>query len=195
MRRVGIGGAQLADVNFGGGQSVEPKVVFGTPAWLDAVRHAAAESQRLGLELDLFASPGWSLTGGPWVKPEQAMKKLVWSEAHVDGARHVTLSLPHPPVVNGPIRDLARGGQSTADPTFYGDDAVIAYPTPSDERDLAALHPVVTTNAGTVDGAALLDDDLNTALVVRPAGDGSPAWIQLAFPTATGWPSTRPRTP
>jgi hypothetical protein len=182
MRRVGIGGAQLADVNAGSGQTVEAKVVFGTPAWLDAVHHAAAEAARLGLELDLFASPGWSLTGGPWVTPAQAMKKLVWSETQVDGSRHVTMPLPHPPVVNGPIRDLARGGQSSADPTFYGDDAVIAYPTPADERNLAELHPVVTTNAGAVDGAALLDDDLNTALVVRPPADGTPAWIQLAFP-------------
>src|SRR6476620_11938676 len=43
MHRVGIAGAQLADVNAGGGQTVEHKIVFGTPEWLDAVRHAAAE--------------------------------------------------------------------------------------------------------------------------------------------------------
>src|SRR5215203_4669569 len=33
MKRAGIGGLQLADVNAGGGQSVEKKVVFGTPEW------------------------------------------------------------------------------------------------------------------------------------------------------------------
>jgi hypothetical protein len=31
------------------------------------------------------------------------------------------------------------------------------------------------------DGAALLDDDLNTSLAVQPPPDGGPAWIQLAF--------------
>src|SRR5918911_390427 len=85
MRRVGIAGFQLADVNAGGGQSVEKKVVFGTPEWLAAVRHAASEADRLGLEMAIFSSPGWSETGGPWVKPEQAMKKLVWSETTVSG--------------------------------------------------------------------------------------------------------------
>src|SRR4051812_10424963 len=42
MKRVGIGGFMLADVNSGRGQDVEPKIPFGTPEWYDAVRHAAA---------------------------------------------------------------------------------------------------------------------------------------------------------
>ena len=182
MHRVGIAGAQLADVNAGGGQTVEHKIVFGTPEWLDAVRHAAAEARRLGLDLDLFASPGWSLTGGPWVKPAQAMKKLVFSERVVDGGTPVrgVFVLPAPPRVNGPIRNLVRAG-SANDPTFYADDRVIAYRTPSAERDVALLHPVVTTHAGTVDGTALLDDDLNTALVVQAPAEGA-AWIQLTLP-------------
>ena len=37
MKRVGIAGFQLADVNAGGGQTVEQKIVFGTPEWLAAV--------------------------------------------------------------------------------------------------------------------------------------------------------------
>src|SRR5512136_977116 len=85
MKHVGIGGFMLADVNAGGGQTVEPKTPFGTPEWFDAVRHAAAEADRLGLEMAIFSSPGWSETGGPWVQPQQAMKKLVWSETVVQG--------------------------------------------------------------------------------------------------------------
>src|SRR5687768_131952 len=181
MKRAGIAGFQLADVAAGGGQPVERKIVFGTPEWLDAVRHAAAEADRLGLEMDIFASPGWSITGGPWVKPAQAMKKLVWSETSVQGPQRLSMRLPNPPSNNGPIRNLARSMTPSQDPTFYGDDAVIAYPTPADERDLIALRPTVTTNAGVVDGAALLDDDLNTALSVRPPAGGGAAWIQLAF--------------
>lgn len=82
MKRVGIAGMQLADVNAGGGQTVDKKIVFGTPEWLDAVRHAAAEADRLGLEMTIFSSAGWSETGGPWVGPEQAMKKQI-GRAHV----------------------------------------------------------------------------------------------------------------
>src|SRR5882757_3134661 len=33
MKRVGIGGFMLADVNSGRGQTVEKKVEFGTPDW------------------------------------------------------------------------------------------------------------------------------------------------------------------
>src|SRR5687768_3896379 len=34
MKRVRLAGFQLADVNAGGGQTVEKKTVFGTPEWL-----------------------------------------------------------------------------------------------------------------------------------------------------------------
>lgn len=182
MKRVGIGGMQLADVNFGMGQTVEEKIVFGTPAWLEAVRHAAAEADRLGLEMALFSSAGWSLTGGPWVKPEQAMKKLVWSESIVEGPRTFSEKLPRPPSNNGPIRNLSTGGGSNPpDPTYYGDSAVIAFLTPQDERSMADQQPVVTTNAGPVDATPLLDDDLNTALTVVSPPDGDTAWVQFAF--------------
>ena len=123
MKRAGIGGFQLADVAAGGGQTVDRKILFGTPEWLDAVRHAAAEAERLGLEMTIFSSPGWSETGGPWVQPEEAMKKLVWSETSVTGPRAFHEQLPHPPSNNGPIQNL-RGG-SAQDPTFYGDSAVV----------------------------------------------------------------------
>jgi hypothetical protein len=178
MKRVGIGGFQLADVNFGGGQTVEEPVVFGTPAWLAAVRHAAAEADRLGLEMAIFSSPGWSLTGGPWVKPEEAMKKLVWSDTVVRGPGRFAGKLPAPPSVNGPFQEL---GRRSSDPTYYGDQAVLAYRTPPDEPGTAPPRPTVTTQAGPVDATALLDGDLNTALVVRAPAGGGPAWVQLAY--------------
>lgn len=42
MKRVGIGAAHVADIGAPGGQSIEKKIVFFTPEWLDAFRHAAA---------------------------------------------------------------------------------------------------------------------------------------------------------
>lgn len=141
MQHVGIGGFQLADVAAGGGQTVEEKIVFGTPEWVDAVRHRAAEAEKLGLEMTIFSSAGWSETGGPWVKPEEAMKKLVWSETSVTGPRRFNGKLPQPPSDNGPIRNLAGG--SPQDPTYYGDSAVVAYPTPVDEVSMTELRPTV----------------------------------------------------
>jgi hypothetical protein len=183
MKRVGIGGMQMADVASGSGQSIEKKLVWGSPEWLDAVHHAASEADRLGLEMSIFSSAGWSETGGPWVKPEQAMKKLVWSETVVDGPKSFDGKLAQPPSNNGTFGGLGRGGGGPgADATFYGDSAVIAYRTPSDETSMADLHPKVTTNSGEVDGMPLMDGDLNSALGIAAPQDGSPAWVQYEFP-------------
>jgi len=186
MKRVGIAGFQLADVNAGGGQAVEKKIVFGTPEWLAAVRHAAQEADRLDLEMTIFSSGGWSETGGPWVRPEQAMKKLVWSETNVEGPKIFNGQLPQPPTNNGPIRNLIPGtprpgATPPRDPTYYGDSAVIAYRTPSDELNMKEKHPRVTTHAGAIDATALWDDDLNTALTITAPTDGKQAWIQFEF--------------
>jgi len=179
MKRVGIAGMHLADVSFGGGQNVEEKIEFASPQWLDAVHHAASEAQRLGLEMAIFSSAGWSLTGGPWVKPEQAMKKLVWSETVVEGPQGFSDKLPQPPSNNGPIRNMRSGGQS--DPTYYGDSAVLAYRIPEAEAHMVEFNPIATTNTGALDAAALLDDDLNSAVTISTPQDGSPAWAQFEF--------------
>jgi hypothetical protein len=184
MKRAGIGGFQLADVASGSGQTVEKKLPFGSPEWLDAVRHSAAEAGRLGLEMTIFSSPGWSETGGPWVKPEQAMKKAVWSEITVEGPRSFSGKLPQPPSNNGPIRNLSAGGGrggAPPDPTCYGDSAVLAWRTPPGEVAMADMHPKATTNAGPLDAAALMDDDLNSAVTIQAPAGGGPAWIQYEF--------------
>src|ERR1700754_1020101 len=138
MKRAGIAGFQLADVNSGSGQIVNEPLLFQSPQWLDAVKHTASEADRLGLEMTIFTSAGWSLTGGPWVKPEQAMKKLVWSETTVKGPQSFANKLLQPPTNNGPIRNLVPGSGRPGstppppDPSYYGDSAVIAFRTPPD---------------------------------------------------------------
>ena len=85
MKRVGIGGFQLVDVASGNGQVVEPKINFGTPEWYHAVLHSAQLAKRLNMEMSIFSCAGWSEAGGPWVTPQMAMKRLVWSETDVTG--------------------------------------------------------------------------------------------------------------
>jgi len=187
MKRVGIGGMHLADVSSGSGQTVEKKIEFKTPEWLDAVRHAASEADRLGLEMTIFSSAGWSETGGPWVKPEQAMKKAVWSETTVEGPRSFAGKLPLPPSNNGPIRNLRSGGGrgGPPDPTYYGDSVVLAYRTPPEEAGMQDLHPKATTSSGPLDAAALLDDDLNTGVAIAAPEGGGPAFGLMASRFAT----------
>jgi hypothetical protein len=154
-------------VSAGGGQSIETPLDFGSAEWLDAVRHAASEAQRLGLEMAIFSSPGWSETGGPWVTPAQGMKRLVWTETTVEGPRAFNEILP----------------QAPANLDFYADAAVVAFPVPAGDVDVNALQPTVTSSGGDVDAAALMDDDQRTNMTVTPAGDGGAAWVQFAFET------------
>jgi hypothetical protein len=165
MKRVGIQGMQLGDVASGGGQVVPNKIVFGSPEWLDAVKYTATEAERLQLEMSMFTSAGWSLTGGPWVKPEQAMKKLVWSTSSVNAtSAPVKLTLPQPPSNEG-AGPLLKNGTSTKG--FYKDFAVIAFRTPADELTRTGNEtPALSTFKGKLNTQDLFDQNLITGISV-----------------------------
>ncbi len=179
MKRSGIGGMQLADVASGQGQTVERKLLFMSPEWLDAVKHAASESQRLGLEMTMFSSAGWSLTGGPWVKQEEAMKKLVWSETNIEGPVKFNTALPLPPSSEGPIGNMGRPPQDS--PPYYKDCIVLAFQTPDDEDNFSQSHPVVSTPTGVIDAKSLMDNDLNTSTRIRGSKVTGETWLQFSF--------------
>jgi hypothetical protein len=180
MKRSGIGGFQLVDVAAGAGQVVEPKINFGTEEWYHAVRHSAEEARRLGLEMSIFSCAGWSEAGGPWVTQQMAMKRLVWSETQVEGSAKLSIKLAQPPSNEGPVRDSNAGAKPDA-PHFYRDSAVIAYRTPVDALPSQSPAPSITTNNGSIDGAALLDGSLTTSITITSPRDESPAWLQFDF--------------
>src|ERR1700733_9444338 len=165
MKRVGIGGFQLVDVAAGNGQVVEPKINFGTEEWYHAVKHSAELAKQLDLEMSIFSCAGWSEAGGPWVTQQMAMKRLVWSETDVEGGKSFTGKLAEPPSNEGPVRDSGAGAAPNA-PHFYRDSVVLAYRTPDAEAPMAALHPKVTSSGGPIDGKALMDDSLQTAVTI-----------------------------
>jgi hypothetical protein len=179
MKRVGVAGMQNFDASLNTPQIVEKRLVYMTPEWKDAFRYAVTLADQLGLEMAIAGSPGWSESGGPWVPPAQAMKKLVWSETRVEGGRPFTGALPKPPTTTGPFQNIPRAG-ATAE--YYADAAVVAYRAPSNDVPLAELQPKVTSSGGSFDLAALTDGDLakSTTLPAAPAGES--AWIQMEFP-------------
>ncbi len=179
MKRSGIGGMQLADVASGSGQEVEHKIIFGSLEWLEAVKHSASEAKRLNLEMTIFSSAGWSLTGGPWVKPEQAMKKLVWSDTLLNGPGKFNGKLPKPPSCEGPFDNMARTTQNT-DPGFYKDCIVLAFPTPGNENDFQTKYEIITSD-GNNNTEYLTDNDLNTSSRIRASDETNSAWIQFNF--------------
>ena len=187
MKRVGIGGFQNFDAALNTPQIVEKRLVYMTPEWKDAFKYAATLADRLGLEMAIAGSPGWSESGGPWVPPAQAMKKLVWSETRVEGGRPFTGMPPKPPSATGPFQDLALGGRGGAapPPEYYADTAVVAYRAPAGDVPLAQLQPKVTSSGGTFDLAALTDGDLVKSAPLPVAPVGEKAWIQFEFPKPT----------
>ena len=191
MKRVGIGGFQNFDAALGTPKVVDKRLVYMTPEWKDAFLFTTHKADALGLEMAIAGSPGWSESGGPWVKPYQAMKKLVWSETVVEGGQPFHGVLPPPPKQTGPFGNLAQadlmgamGGADAAPPSadFGADSVVIAFRTPADETSMAELKPKVTTNAGDEADASLLwDGDLNHSVAFPAVAPGQKSWIQFEF--------------
>ena len=185
MKRVGIGGFQNFDAALNTPQVVEKRLVYMTPEWKDAFQFAAATADRLGLEMAIAGSPGWSESGGPWVPPAQAMKKFVWSETRVQGGAPFHGVLPKPPTTVGPFQNIPGGrgfgAASAPPPEFYADSAVVAYRVPENDVPISDLQPRVTSSGGQFDLAALTDGDLAKATLLPAAPVNEKAWIQFEF--------------
>lgn len=183
MKRIGIGGGQTFDINFSTPTVVDQRLIYMTPPWKDAFRFAAREADRLGLELTVAASPGWSETGGPWVKPEDGMKKLVWSVTDVAYGAAFGGRLSAPPFTTGPWQDLPLtpepGAEAHPPPQYYADVAVLAYPISL----IAPLSvPRMTTESGAVLDAARLSDGKYVETVSLPRNaDGGEASVLVTF--------------
>lgn len=127
MRRAGIGGAILMEVDVG---IARGPVRFMSASWQALFAHAVHEAERLGLEITLNAGPGWTGSGGPWVKAEQSMQHLVASVSQVTGPARFDTVLPRPlprepHSVHAPIPATLKPARDA----FYADVAVVAYPT------------------------------------------------------------------
>jgi hypothetical protein len=73
-----------------------------------------------------------------------------------------------------------RGAGGAPAETYYGDSAVIAFRTPTDETLMEDLKPKVTTSAGEINPAILMDDVLGTSANIV-AGPEGVAWVQYEF--------------
>jgi hypothetical protein len=137
MRRAGIGGVIIMEVNVGIPQG---SVKFMSPEWRQHFKHAVTEAERLGLEITLISGPGWTGSGGPWVKPEQGMQHIVSSSTNVNGPIHFDGTLPQPARRPAFFGDgLLPPGPEKQKNDFYLDVAVLAYPTPSDGDSISGI--------------------------------------------------------
>lgn len=137
----------------------------------------------------ITGSPGWSVTGGPWVEPKDGMKKYVWTETHIEGGKDFSGKLPQPSGATGPFQNVQVSTAGFLDgfigeiPFFYQDAAVIAYRLPKNEKTLAELKPTVTSSGGTFKLADLADGNLTNSQFLPPKKKDEDIWIQYAFET------------
>lgn len=152
MARVGIGEAFIGNIFLDDTPAGKVKVL--SDPWWELVEHAIREGGRVGVEIGMFNSPGWSQSGGPWVKPEQAMRYLVSSETRVTGPTLFEQKLEVP---SEPFQDVA----------------LVAFPAlPSDIEPSAENSPEVICTPVLQDAAKLVDHNRDTVAKV-PAGKES----------------------
>jgi len=125
MKKAGIGGMIHMDVDVGVPRGNVP---FMSPTWQGNFKHAVLECERLGLEFTTITGPGWTGTGGPWIKAEQSMQHLVPVSVNIKGPAKFNQILPKPePRVSRYHRNQTEQmRKGLAD--FYEDVAVYAFP-------------------------------------------------------------------
>lgn len=187
FEKTGIGGFQNFDANLLTPVVVPKKLVFMTPEWKEAFKYTTELANEKGLEMAIAGSPGWSVTGGPWVKPEDAMKKYVWTETSVEGGKNISLNLPKPPDIAGkyqssPYKSESFFSKYVGDkPVFYHDAMVIAFRLPQNDKSFADFIPKVSSSGGVFNFKNLTDSDLGNPTMLPPMAVGEDMWIQYEF--------------
>jgi len=100
INRAFIGNVGLDDVSAG-------KVRLFSPEWWDILHAALKKASQLHIDIGMFDSPGWSGMGGPWVRRDQAMRRLITVETPVTGPGKVSIVLPAPSDTFQDVRVLA----------------------------------------------------------------------------------------
>jgi hypothetical protein len=154
MARIGIGEAFIGNIFLDDVPAGSIKVL--TPEWWALVEHAIREGGRLGVNIGMFNCPGWSQSGGPWIRPDQAMRHLAFSETRVTGPRPFAAKLPRPKEI-------------------FQDVAVLAFPAPvADADSIARQSPKITCTPFVSSAAWIADEDAATVLEFPAnAGRGS----------------------
>jgi hypothetical protein len=187
LNNIGVAGFQNFDAGLSSPQIVENRLVYMTPEWKDAFLFTAKLADSLGMEMAIAGSPGWSESGGPWVTPEQGMKKYVWSEIQVAGGQPFSDTLPQPPSATGGFQNISTEGRSYNElitetlPEYYADAAVVAFRIPDSDISLTELQPKITSSGGRFTIQSLTDGNLTESILLPLAPVGQKSWIQFEF--------------
>lgn len=159
MKEIGYGAAHVFAPAMSSTPPGEwPQIM--TPAWRQLFKHAAAEAKRLGLQLGVHNCPGWSSSGGPWIKPADSMQYLVATELGV----------------TGPAKGPFKLAQPETRHDYYRDIEVYAFPTGT-----PMPQPEITLDFKAENPAAVADGDRTTFINFPTAEKGGRGSVTFQF--------------
>lgn len=144
MKQAGINRAFIG--NIGISDLPSGKVKMFSEEWWEILHVALKTAVELDIEIGIFNSPGWSQSGGPWIKPEESMRYLASTELTVEGPTQLEQSLEQPT-------------------EWFQDVKVIAFPSRSNENGKLGSHNAVIGSAPLVEGLhKIVDGDKSTGI-------------------------------
>ena len=151
MKEAGINRAFIGNIGLSENEAGTGKIQFNTEEWWKIVHTALKTATELGIEIGIFNSPGWSQSGGPWVKPEQAMRYLDYTKVEVEGGKKITAVLPKP---ENSYKDS------------FQDVKVLAFPIADDQNaTLTPQNATVTASPNVNNIKQVLDSKNNSDIV------------------------------
>ncbi len=166
MKQIGIDRAFIGNIGLEDSESGEGPVKFYSEEWWNVMHSALKTASELGIDIGIFNCPGWSQSGGPWVKPQQAMRYLANTSTRIKGGQKVEIDLPRP---HSPW---------SAD---FQDVKVIAYPA-IEGSALTPANTKVSATPAVSRPEQLIDGDPATAVQLLPAGSQA-GTVTLDFTT------------
>lgn len=150
MKRNGIGGFHQFDaggVNMP--RAAKVKLPYLSEGWKDAFRFALNLADSLDMDVTIASAPGWSSTGGTWVKPEDAIKKLEWRSIDTRGGK-ISVQLPDLYNVVGPYQDYHTDNDRIKIEPYGKDLYVLAVRLPYSDKSMNALGAQVSKSESTI---------------------------------------------
>jgi len=162
MKKVGIGGVVLYEQLFGNRTDAIKTL---TPEWFKLVNFAGEECARLGLQFDITVSSGYC-AGGPWIRPELSMKRLVSKEFNLSGNQHFV-------------------GKLSVDTAgiFYRDAMLLAYKAKTGQSTETLRDKLkLSSNNPNIELKKIFSSDTKSVVKIAPNDNNQPSYINIEFP-------------
>ncbi len=106
LKAMGDAGIGTAHIFQAGMAHLPGEAVILSDKWFELYDVALKAAKKNNVKLGFHNCPGWSSSGGPWIKPEDSMKVVVASETDTD-EKEANIKLAQPLTTHGFYRDIA----------------------------------------------------------------------------------------